>query len=108
VIQPISVHTPGPARRLQAVLSPVIPELAALVRDTPGSLSLAQGMVGLAGCLWLTLGEGTSLSDLRFAGLSREQQRVLQPQLAVLALMAALSNALAPFDLMVQDRKSVV
>jgi len=66
------------------------------------SVVLAQGMVGLAGGLWLTLGEGTSLSDLRFAGLSREQQRVLQPQLAVLALMAALSNALAPFDLMVQ------
>ncbi|MEY4759310.1 MAG: Aminotransferase class-I [Cyanobacteriota bacterium] len=48
MIQPISVHTPGPARRLQAVLSPVIPELAALVRDTPGSLSLAQGMVDWA------------------------------------------------------------
>ena len=45
MIQPIAVHTPGPARRLQAVLSPVIPELAALVRDTPGTLSLAQGMV---------------------------------------------------------------
>ena len=48
MIQPIAVHTPGPARRLQAVLSPVIPELAALVRDTPGSLSLAQGMVDWA------------------------------------------------------------
>ena len=65
------------------------------------SVVLAQAVVGLAGCLWLTFSEGTSLSDLRFPGLSRQQQRVLQPQLAVLALMAALSNALAPFDLMV-------
>ena len=64
------------------------------------SVVLVQGLVGLAGCLWLTFTEGTCLSDLRFPGLSREQQRVLQPQLAVLALMAALSNALAPFDLM--------
>ncbi len=37
---------PGPSRRLAGVLSPVIPELAALVRQTPGTLSLAQGMVG--------------------------------------------------------------
>ena len=66
------------------------------------SVVLAQAVVGLAGCLWLTLSEGTTLSDLHFAGLSRRQQRVLQPQLAVLAVMAALSNALAPFDLMVQ------
>ena len=66
------------------------------------SVVLAQAVVGLAGCLWLTLSEGSSLSDLRFPGLSRQQQRVLQPQLAVLAVMAALSNALAPFDLMVQ------
>ena len=66
------------------------------------SVVLAQAVVGLAGCLWLTFSEGTSLSDLRFSGLSRLQQRVLQPQLAVLALMASLSNALAPFDLMVQ------
>jgi hypothetical protein len=66
------------------------------------SVVLAQGMVGLAGCLWLTLSEGSSLTDLRYAGLSPDQQRVLQPQLAVLALMAALSNALSPFDLMVQ------
>ena len=65
------------------------------------SVVLAQAVVGLAGCLWLTFSEGNSLSDLRFPGLSREQQRVLQPQLAVLSLMAALSNALAPFDLMV-------
>jgi aspartate/methionine/tyrosine aminotransferase len=36
----------GPASRLDAVLSPVIPELGALVRATPGTLSLAQGMVG--------------------------------------------------------------
>ena len=66
------------------------------------SVVLAQAAVGLAGCLWLTFSEGDSLSELRFPGLSRQQQRVLQPQLAVLALMAALSNALAPFDLMVQ------
>ena len=66
------------------------------------SVVLAQAVVGLAGCLWLTFSEGTSLSDLRFTGLSRLQQRVLQPQLAVLALMASLSNALAPFDLMVR------
>ncbi|SBO41847.1 aminotransferase class I/II-fold pyridoxal phosphate-dependent enzyme [Cyanobium sp. NIES-981] len=37
---------PGPAARLEAVLRPVIPELAALVARTPGTLSLAQGMVG--------------------------------------------------------------
>ncbi len=43
--QPIAVQTPGPAPRLEAVLSPVIPELASLVRQTPGTLSLAQGMV---------------------------------------------------------------
>jgi len=66
------------------------------------SVIAAQTMVGLAGCLWLTFGEGSSLSDLRFPGLSKLQQQVLQPQLAVLAVMAALSNALAPFDLMVQ------
>lgn len=66
------------------------------------SVVFAQGAVGLAACLWLTFSEGNSLSDLAFPGLSRQQQRVLQPQLAVLALLAALSNALAPFDLMVQ------
>ena len=36
----------GPAARLDAVLRPVIPELGALVRASPGTLSLAQGMVG--------------------------------------------------------------
>jgi len=66
------------------------------------SVIAAQTMVGLAGCLWLTFTEGNSLSDLRFPGLSKLQQRVLQPQLAVLALVAALGSALAPFDLMVQ------
>ena len=35
-----------PAERLEGVLRPVIPELGALVRQTPGTLSLAQGMVG--------------------------------------------------------------
>ena len=66
------------------------------------SVVIAQAAVGLAGCFWLTLTEGTALSDLRFPGLSRAQQRVLQPQLAAMAAMAALSNALAPFDLMVR------
>ena len=66
------------------------------------SICCAQAIVGLAGCLWLTLSEGNSLSELNYKGLSRAQQRVLQPQLAALALVVALSNALAPFDLMVQ------
>lgn len=35
-----------PAERVQRVLRPVIPELGALVCRTPGTLSLAQGMVG--------------------------------------------------------------
>jgi uncharacterized membrane protein (UPF0182 family) len=65
------------------------------------SVAIAQIVVGLAACLLLTLSEGTSLSDLAFPGLSRQQQKVLQPQLAVLALAAGVSNALAPFDLMV-------
>lgn len=66
------------------------------------SVLLAQGLVGLAGCLWLSISQGTSLSDWRFAGLAKDQQRVLQPQLAVLALVAALLAGLAPFELMVQ------
>ena len=66
------------------------------------SILLAQGIVGFAACLWLTFTEGSSLSDLRFVGLSRAQQGVLKPQLAVLCLIAAFSTALAPFDLMVQ------
>jgi uncharacterized membrane protein (UPF0182 family) len=66
------------------------------------SVAIAQVAVGLAACLLLTLSEGTSLSDLAFPGLSRQQQNVLQPQLAVLALVVAVSTALAPFDLMVQ------
>ena len=36
---------PGPAHRIAAVLEPVIPRLGALVRGSPGTLSLAQGMV---------------------------------------------------------------
>ncbi|QPN59784.1 aminotransferase class I/II-fold pyridoxal phosphate-dependent enzyme [Synechococcus sp. CBW1002] len=36
---------PPAAARLEAVASPVIPEVAALTRQTPGTLSLAQGMV---------------------------------------------------------------
>lgn len=66
------------------------------------STLLAQTLVGFAACLWLTVTEGSSLSDLRFVGLSRGQQAVLKPQLAVLALVAACNSALAPFDLMVQ------
>lgn len=66
------------------------------------SIVLAQVTVGLVGCLWLTFSEGSSLSDLRFPGLSRDQQRVLQPQLALLALAAALSYGLSPFNLMVE------
>ena len=66
------------------------------------SVAIAQIAVGLAACLLLTLSEGTTLSDLSFGGLSRQQQQVLQPQLAVLALTAAASTALAPFDLMVE------
>ena len=38
--------SPGPAQRLDGVLNPVIPELGSLVRATPGTISLAQGMVG--------------------------------------------------------------
>jgi uncharacterized membrane protein (UPF0182 family) len=65
------------------------------------SVLIAQVIVGLAACLWLTLTEANTLSELAFPGLSREQQRVLQPQLAVLALLCAIGSALAPFNLMV-------
>ena len=65
------------------------------------SVLIAQVIVGLAACLWLTLTEADSLSELVFPGLSREQQQVLQPQLAVLALLLAVATALAPFNLMV-------
>ncbi|MGB7564579.1 MAG: UPF0182 family protein, partial [Prochlorococcaceae cyanobacterium] len=66
------------------------------------SVLFAQATVGLAGCLWLTFTEGSTVSDLRFVGLSLEQKAVLQPQVAVLAVVAAISAALSPFDLMVQ------
>ena len=66
------------------------------------SVVFAQGVVGLAGCFWLTFSERSSLSDLAFPGLSRTQQHMLQPQLAVLAFVAAVSQCLAPFDLMVK------
>ncbi len=65
------------------------------------SVTIAQITVGLAACLLMSLSEASCLSDLSFPGLSPQQQRVLQPQVGVLALAAALSNALAPFDLMV-------
>ncbi|NDC15837.1 MAG: UPF0182 family protein, partial [Synechococcaceae bacterium WB9_2_170] len=45
------------------------------------SVLMAQGLVGLAGCLWLSFSQGSSLSDWRFSGLSRAQQKTLQPQL---------------------------
>lgn len=38
-------RTPAAAQRLGAVLSPVIPQVAALMRQRPDGLSLAQGMV---------------------------------------------------------------
>ena len=38
-------RTPAAAQRLGAVLSPVIPQVAALLRQRPDGLSLAQGMV---------------------------------------------------------------
>ncbi len=66
------------------------------------SVLIAQTTVGLAACLWLTFTEGSSFSDLRFVGLSRDQQAALKPQIAVLALVMAFSSALAPFDLMVE------
>ena len=66
------------------------------------SVVFAQGCVGLAACLWVTFTEGSSLSDVRFPGLGAAQQRLLEPQLGVLTLVASLSIALAPFDLMVQ------
>lgn len=39
-------RTPAAAQRLGAVLSPVIPQVSALMRQRPDCLSLAQGMVG--------------------------------------------------------------
>lgn len=66
------------------------------------SVVLAQGLVGLAGCFWLTFSERSSLTDLAFPGLTRAQQNVLQPQLALLAFVAALRQCLTPFDLMVK------
>jgi uncharacterized membrane protein (UPF0182 family) len=65
------------------------------------SVLMAQGLVGLAACLWLCISQGSSLSDWNFIGLSRQQQRVLRPQLAFLALVGSLLTALAPFELMV-------
>ena len=66
------------------------------------SVVFAQGVVGLAGCFWLTFSERSSLTDLAFPGLSRSQQNMLQPQLAVLAFVAAISQCLSPFNLMVK------
>ena len=67
------------------------------------SVLMAQGLVGLAACLWLSLSQGTSFSDWRFCGLSHQQQAVLRPQLAILSLVAAAMAAMAPFELMVQS-----
>ena len=66
------------------------------------SVTFAQVVVGLAGCFWLTFSERSSLTDLAFPGLSRSQQNMLQPQLAVLAFVAGLSQCLSPFNLMVK------
>lgn len=65
------------------------------------SVLIVQLLVGLAACLWLNISQGNSLSDWHFGGLSKPQQQVLQPQLAALALVAALITSLSPFDLMV-------
>ena len=36
----------GPlSQRMEAVQAPVIPDVAALIRDTPGTISLGQGVV---------------------------------------------------------------
>jgi len=55
------------------------------------SVVFAQGVVGLASCFWLTFTERSSLTDMVFPGLTRSQQQMLQPQLAVLAFVAAMS-----------------
>lgn len=65
------------------------------------SVVMGQLLVGLAACLWLSVSQGNSFSEWYFSGLSKPQQRVLQPQLAALALVAALITALSPFELMV-------
>ena len=56
------------------------------------SVVFAQGAVGLASCFWLTFTERSSLTDLAFPGLTRSQQKMLQPQLAVLAFVAAIGQ----------------
>ena len=66
------------------------------------SVVFAQGVVGLASCFWLTFTERSSLTDMVFPGLTRSQQQMLQPQLAVLAFVAAMSQCLTPFNLMVE------
>ena len=66
------------------------------------SVVFAQGAVGLASCFWLTFTERSSLTDLAFPGLTRSQQKMLQPQLAVLAFVAAIGQCLSPFNLMVK------
>lgn len=66
------------------------------------SVLLVQALVGAAACLLITLSAGTALTDLRFPGLSRDQQRVLQPQFSLLGLISSVRLALAPFDLMVE------
>ena len=66
------------------------------------SVIFAQGVVGLASCLWLSFTERSSISDLVFPGLTRSQHQMLQPQLALLAFVAAVSQCLTPFNLMVK------
>jgi len=65
------------------------------------SVLIMQLLVGLAACLWISISGGNSLSDWHFSGLTKPQQRVLQPQLAALALVAALIAALSPYELMI-------
>jgi aspartate/methionine/tyrosine aminotransferase len=42
------MSTPVPAARMENVQSPVIPVVAELIRDSPGTISLGQGVVGYA------------------------------------------------------------
>jgi aspartate/methionine/tyrosine aminotransferase len=90
-----------PAERLGRVLRPVIPELGALARQTPGTLSLAQGMVAwgpppqVAEVLAQALGAGSDLD--RYGPVAGDPQ-LLE---AVAAALAADGVELAGADLWV-------
>ena len=46
ILQAIAVFSPKiDSNRMRAVQSPVIPHVAALIRDNPGTISLGQGVV---------------------------------------------------------------